>query len=289
MINWFPGHMYKTKKLIRENLQWVDVILEIIDARLPSSSRNPLLGEMLAGKPFVLLLNKADLAEENENQKWLDFYRKQGYATMLYNALSKRSKGEQKKLALLARREAREELSSRRKKGIKSKIVRLMVLGIPNVGKSTLINHLKGRGVALTGNKPGVTKGKQWIRLDNDLELLDLPGILWPKFTDPAMGYKLSVSGAIKAERYDPRQLAIWLLTWLKENKPGRIAKYYHLDETLAVDNILEVFCQKRGILQRGGLWDLDRGAAVFLQEFRRGKLGRITMDFCPVDEAGGK
>ena len=251
VINWFPGHMTKTEKLIKENIKWVDVVLELVDARLPVSSKNPLLQEVLEEKPVVLVLNKADLAERKETQKWLNFYREQSYAVIAFNALQNKGQGAKKKLYVLARKQAQAELCRRQKKGIKNQVIRLMTVGIPNVGKSTLINNLKGRGVATTGNKPGVTKGKQWIRIDNDLELLDMPGILWPKIADPIIGYKLAVTGAIKEEIYDSLQLALWLLDWLKQNKPGRIRQRYQVAEEQEAVCVLETLCQKRGVLKR--------------------------------------
>ncbi|MGI6587667.1 MAG: ribosome biogenesis GTPase YlqF [Peptococcia bacterium] len=279
MINWFPGHMTKTKRLIKENIKWVDVVLELVDARLPVSSRNPLLQEVLGKKPIVLVLNKVDLAENKETQKWLNFYRQKDYAVIAFNSLQSKSQREKKRLYGLVRKQAHTELCRRKKKGIKNQVVRLMILGIPNVGKSTLINNLKGRGVATTGDKPGVTKGKQWIRLDNDLELLDMPGILWPKIEDPVTGYKLAVTGAIKEEAYDPLQLALWLLEWLRQNKPGRITRRYQVEEEKEAVCVLEDLCQKRGFLLRGGDLNLEKGATILLSEFRSGKLGRVTLD----------
>lgn len=278
MLNWFPGHMNKAKKLIQQNLKWVDVVLELLDARVPFSSRNPLLQEILQNKPTLLVFTKADLAESQETKKWLHYYRQQKQRVIAINALQNRK---QKELALLARQGAKEELFRRQKKGIKNRVVRLMVVGIPNVGKSTLINNLKGRSVASTGNKPGVTRGKQWIRLDNDLELLDMPGILWPKITSESVGCKLAVTGAVKAEVYDARELAFWLIEWLKQNKPGRLTERYQLREEATPQQILAELCQKRGALLPGGAFDLEKGAQLLLREFQLGRLGRVTLDVC--------
>lgn len=278
VLNWYPGHMAKTKRLIRENLKWVDVVLELIDARLPVSSRNPILPDLLKQKPLVLLFNKADLADEKATEAWLAHYRRQNYSVLTFNALQNRSK-ERKRLYNLVRKQAQEELRRRTKRGIKNKIVRLMIIGIPNVGKSTLINNLKGRRVAATGKRPGVTKGKQWIRLDNNLELLDLPGILWPKIDDPEVGYKLAVTGAIKEEIYDPLPLAFWLIEWLKENKAGCLKTIYQIQETQTANLVLTALCEKRGFLQTGGGFDLEKGALFLLREFEQGRLGRVTMD----------
>ena len=282
MVNWFPGHMAKTKKLISENIKLVDVVLELVDARLPASSRNPLLGEILGAKPLVLVLNKADLAEKEETLKWLDFYQKESIAVIPFNALSQ-NKGQNDKIKLynLIRAQAKEELSRRSRKGIINQVVRLMILGIPNVGKSTLINYLTGRGATGTGDKPGVTKGKQWVRLESELELLDMPGILWPKFEDPVIGYKLAATGAIKEEVFDFLELSLWLVPWLRETKPGKIAGRFHVEEQQEAVRVLEDICRKRGLLLRGGEPDLEKGAHVLLTEFRSGKLGKVTLDVC--------
>lgn len=282
MINWFPGHMAKAKKLICENIKLVDVVLELLDARLPASSRNPLLQETLGNKPVVLVLNKVDLAEEEETHKWLELYQRAGFAVMAFDSLNtKKRNNDKKRLYSLVREQAKGELSRRAKKGIKNQVVRLMILGIPNVGKSTLINNLTGRGVTGTGDRPGVTKGKQWVRLERQLELLDMPGILWPKFEDPVIGNKLAATGAIKEEVFDSLELSLWLISWLKQYKPGRIAKRYQVEEGPEIVRILEDLCLKRGILRRGGEPDLEKGAHILLSEFRTGKLGKVTMDDC--------
>lgn len=279
MINWFPGHMAKTKRLIMENIKLVDVVIELVDARLPVSSRNPLIQEILGSKPFVLVLNKSDLAEEEATQKWLQYFSQQGCAALVFDALKNRGRNEKKRLLQLVKEQAKDELARRAAKGIKNTTVRLMILGIPNVGKSTLINNLTGRGVTETGDKPGVTRGKQWVRLEESLELLDMPGILWPKFEDAVIGLKLAATGAIKEEVYDSMELVIWLLGWLRQNKPGRIEERYQVSEEQEAAGILEAICRKRGFLVRGGELDLGKGANIVLAEYRGGKFGRVTMD----------
>lgn len=279
MVNWFPGHMAKTKKLIIEHLKLVDVVLELVDARLPASSRNPLLQELLGEKPSVLILNKADLAEEEETAQWLDYYSRQALPALVFDAVKNRNRQEKKQVLDLVKRQAQSVLARRKARGIMNHTIRLMVIGIPNVGKSTLINNLAGKGVTETADRPGVTRGKQWVRLEKEIELLDTPGILWPKFVDPVTGFKLAVTGAIKDTIYDPLELSLWLLGWLRQYKPGRIAERYKVEEKEEPVVLLREICRKRGLLIAGGEADLEKGAGILLTEFRGGKLGRITMD----------
>jgi ribosome biogenesis GTPase A len=284
MVNWFPGHMAKTKRLIAEHLKLVDVVLELVDARLPASSRNPLLQELLGEKPAVLVLNKAALAEEAETAKWLEYYRAQGFSAIAFDSLQMRGRNSQQKILELVRSEAQRVLGRRQARGIRNSIIRLMVVGIPNVGKSTLINNLAGKEATETADRPGVTRGKQWIRLEQEIELLDMPGILWPKFDNEVTGYKLAVTGAIKGTIYDALELSLWLLGWLQEHKPGRIAARFSVEEKGDPPAVLTEICRKRGLLVPGGKVDLEKGAEIFLSEFRGGKLGRITMDSCCPD-----
>lgn len=279
MVNWFPGHMAKTKKMILEHLKLVDVVLELVDARLPVSSRNPLLQELLGDKPSVLILNKADLAEEQETEQWLDYYGRKALPTLVFDSVQNRSRQEKKRVLDLVRAQAQRVLARRIARGIRNQTIRLMVIGIPNVGKSTLINNLAGKGAAETADRPGVTRGKQWVRLEKKIELLDTPGILWPKFADPVTGYKLAVTGAIKDTIYDSLELSLWLLGWLIKHKPGRIVDRYRVEEKQEPVVLLTEICRKRGLLIAGGEADLEKGAGIILAEFRGGKLGRITMD----------
>jgi ribosome biogenesis GTPase A len=279
MIQWFPGHMAKTRRLINENIKLVDVVLELVDARLPLSSRNPLISEILGEKPSVLILNKADMAEEEYTQKWLACFRKDGISALPFNSILKTGRSDKKRLLESVRAKAGKELDRRKAKGIKDMVVRLMILGIPNVGKSTLINYLSGRGSAETGDKPGVTRGKQWIRLEENIELLDMPGILWPKFDDPLIGMKLAVTGAIKEEVYDSLELSVWLLNWLINNRPGMVGERYKVEEIGEPLVVMERICKKRGFIIRGGQLDMEKGANILLAEFRGGKLGKITLD----------
>lgn len=278
MIQWFPGHMTKTRRLITENLKLVDVVIELADARVPSSSRNPLLAEMIGKKPRVLLLVKADLAEDELTRAWIRNYQELGINSAAVNSLAL-GRNEKKALLEILRKEAAPVLERRAEKGIINKTVRTMVVGIPNVGKSTLINSFAGRGAAETGDKPGVTRGKQWIRLGNDIELLDMPGILWPKIEDPEVGNRLAATGAVSDNVYDRVELANWLLDWLAGNKPGLVEARYKLEERVPSAELLELICKKRGFLKSGGSPDLLKGAVMILDEFRAGKIGKITLD----------
>jgi ribosome biogenesis GTPase A len=231
-IQWFPGHMAKTRKLITENLRLVDVVVELLDARLPHSSRNPLLNDLTGDKPRVLVLAKADLAEEEYNRTWTVFFRSQGMNAVPCNLKGANFKVEMKAVTDGVRAQASDIIARRQTRGIISRVVRVMVTGIPNVGKSTLINLLAGKARAETGDRPGVTKGKQWIRLEHDLELLDMPGILWPNLEDWEGARKLAVTGAIGENAYHPQELALWLIGWLREHRPGRLTGRYGVSES---------------------------------------------------------
>lgn len=278
MIQWFPGHMTKARRLIVENLKIVDVIIELADARVPASSRNPIFEELLEKKPRVLLLVKADLAETELTRTWIKHYQAKGITSGSLNSLSV-GRGEKKALFEMVRKEAVHVLEKRAKRGIINKTVRTMVVGIPNVGKSTFINTLASRGAAETGDKPGVTRGKQWIRLDNDIELLDMPGILWPKIEDPEVGKKLAVTGAINDNIFDRVELVDWLLSWLNMNEPGNITARYKVEENNDSKELLAQICKKRGFIISGGYPDLLKGAIMLLDEFRAGKIGKVTLD----------
>lgn len=277
-IQWFPGHMAKTRRMITDNLKLIDVVVELADARLPESSRNPLLSELIGVKPRVMILTKEDLAEGELTKRWLAYYQRQKIAATALN-LTSSTKANRKEFLDLVRREAREILEKKAKKGIINKTVRTMIIGIPNVGKSTLINMIAGRGAAATGDRPGVTKGKQWIRLESDVELLDMPGMLWPKIEDHEVARKLAVSGAINDNTYDREELAIWLLEWLQNNLPGRIGERYKIVEEGTGYDLLEAISRKRGFLRAGGVIETGQGAIMLIDEFRGGKLGSVTLD----------
>ncbi len=276
-IQWYPGHMVKAKKLVRENLKLVDVVIELVDARIPVSSRNPDINEILQDKPRVIVLNKADLANDVLTGKWERYFKGTGIPAIAVNAHS--GQGINKLLAL-TRQQAAAMMARQTAKGRQPRAVRSMIVGIPNVGKSSLINKVAGKGTARTADRPGVTKGKQWIRLHKDLELLDTPGILWPKFTDPEVGFKLAVTGAIKDEVINIEQVVIKLLDFLKQIAPETLLARYKLEQLPEDHNeLLQVIGVKRGCLVPGGQIDTLKTSIIILNEFRNGKIGRFTLD----------
>lgn len=271
-INWYPGHMKKTRTLIRENLKMVDAVVEIRDARIPLSSRNPVISELTEDKPRIILLNKADLADENEGARWVDHLRAENAQALLMNSMQ--GQGTASLLAVM------EQMKKRRQGNRADRPFRSMVVGIPNVGKSSFINRMTGRKSAKTGDRPGVTKGKQWLTMKNGMQLLDTPGILWPKFEDPRVGLHLAFCGAIKDEIMDVATLGLELIRSLSHNYPALLAARYKL-ETVGDDPLtcMEDIARKRGFIMRGGRIDYERCARTLLDEFRAAKIGRITLE----------
>lgn len=275
-INWYPGHMSKAKRQMQEELKLVDVIVELVDARIPYSSKNPDIDKLAGSKPRVLLLNKADLADEGRTKEYKAYYEKRGYYVLAVNAKT----GVGMKSVLGVIKEACKEKRERDlKRGIIGRPLRAMIAGIPNVGKSTFINSFAGKSCTLTGNKPGVTKGKQWIRLNKELELLDTPGILWPKFEDQQVGLRIAWIGSINENILDSRELAVTLLSYLYENYPGVLAAKYGIEECADGNEALERIARKRACLKKGGEADIDRAAGLLMDDFRAGKIGRITLE----------
>lgn len=274
---WYPGHMTKAKRMMQEDLKLIDLVIELLDARAPLSSRNPDIDELGKGKYRLLLLNKADLADEESNKKWIDFFNEQGLAVQEINA---RVNGEMKGILQLVQNVCREKIERDRKRGIKNRPIRAMVVGIPNVGKSTFINSFAGRACAKTGNKPGVTKGKQWIRLSPSLELLDTPGILWPKFEDPAVGMKLAFIGSMNDQILILQELAQDLVYALMKRYPGAIASRYGIVETNSdAAAILADIARVRKCFLKGEELDYEKASALLLEDFRSGRLGKITLE----------
>lgn len=281
-VQWFPGHMAKTKRLIQSQLKLVDVVIEIVDARIPLSSRNPLLDELVEKKPRVIILNKADLADEGLTNEWINkFNQLSQFKAVKYNSTISKGQGLNNiKEALFTLTEAKRQ--QRLAKGIKSFTLRTMIVGIPNVGKSTFINAFVGKGVTKTGNKPGVTRGNQWIKLDKDIDLLDTPGILWPKFEDPEVGFRLAVSGAINDDVFDFGEVALKLIEYLIVYYPKNLQERYELGEELLMEEplaILEKIAVKRGAIVKGRGIDYARISSVIIHDFRDGKLGKITLE----------
>ncbi|MFR8572313.1 MAG: ribosome biogenesis GTPase YlqF [Blautia hansenii] len=273
---WYPGHMTKAKRMMQENIKLIDLIIEVVDARIPRSSRNPDIDELGKNKARLILLNKADLADERENEKWAQYFQEKSYYTVKLNAKS----GAGIKNVLPAIMEScQEKLERDRKRGIKNRPVRAMVVGIPNVGKSTFINAFAGKACTKTGNKPGVTKGKQWIRINKNVELLDTPGILWPKFEDQSVGAKLAMVGSIKDEILNLEELSLELLGCLHEFYKGLLEKRYELTESNDRLSMLTQIAENRKCIQKGNELDYLKAANIFLEEFRNGKIGRITLE----------
>ena len=276
-INWYPGHMKKTRELIIENLKLVDVVIEVVDARIPKSSRNPIIDELVQNKPRIIVLNKSDLADKNENKAWAKALKSAESENIIDVSIvdSLHGSGIKELLSLLSNyQDKRNDESARNKK------LRLMIVGVPNVGKSSLINRLTGRKATKTGDKPGVTKGKQWLTLTNGMMLLDTPGILWPKFEDPMVGVALAFCGSIKDEILDTDTLALHLIEKLITEYPEELKARYKLD-AIPDEGLpcMDEIAKKRGFILGGGRIDYERCARTVLDEFRSGTIGRITLE----------
>ena len=275
---WYPGHMTKAKRMMQEDIKLIDLVIELVDARVPLSSRNPDIDELGKNKSRLILLNKADLADKNANKKWGEYFQGKGY---FVQEVDSRSGAGMKAISAIIQEACKDKIERDRKRGIKNRPVRAMVVGIPNVGKSTFINTYAGKACAKTGNKPGVTKGKQWIRLNRNVELLDTPGILWPKFEDQAVGLRLALIGSINDEILNIDELAMELITFLKNQYPGTLEKRFQLDESeeKSAVQILEEIARVRGCLIRGGELDYGKASKLLMDDFRSGKLGRVTLE----------
>ena len=281
-VQWFPGHMAKTRRLIKESLPFVDLVTELVDARIPFSSANPELNELIGNKPHIVLLNKCDVADEKATAKWIEYYRSLGVYALAVDCRS--GKGLNAYLPLV-RNVLKDKIRRNEERGMAGKPLRVMVVGIPNTGKSSFINKMAGRNRAKVADKPGVTRSNSWFAVGNGVELLDTPGVLWPKFEDDAVGNKLAFTGAVKDEILDSETLALRLLGFLKNGYCDRIAERFKITdfEELETYEILEKIGRKRGMLISGGEIDTERASVILLDEYRAGKLGKLTLELPPV------
>ncbi len=274
-INWYPGHMAKAKKEIQESLKLVDVIIELIDARIPYSSKNPDIDTLAGNKPRVLLINKADLADDIVTAEFKKYYEEKGYFVLVTNARN----GNLKPVMNVVREACKEKIERDKARGMINRPIRAMILGIPNVGKSTFINSYARKACTKTGDKPGVTTGKQWIRLSKELELLDTPGILWPKFEDEKVGINIALIGSINDNILDSHELALKLLGYLVKNYPGAVNSRYAVLEKEDSLELLYDICSKKACLKKGGEPDIDRMSYTVTDDFRSGKLGKVSLE----------
>ncbi len=275
-FQWYPGHMTKAKRQMQEDMKLIDLVIELVDARIPLSSRNPDIDDLGKNKYRLILMNKSDLADRKQTEAWSSYFRSRGFFVVCLDA---RSKNGMKNVTNVIMEACKEKMERDRKRGIKNRPVRAMVVGIPNVGKSTFINSYAGKACAKTGNKPGVTKGKQWIRLNKNVELLDTPGILWPKFEDQMVGLRLALIGSIKDEILNTDELAMELIHILTDMYPGVLKERYGVDEEQKDTDILCEIAEKRNCLSKGNELDYSKAAALLIDEFRSGKLGKITLE----------
>ena len=282
-LHWYPGHMTKAVRQMKEDIKLIDIVIELVDARIPISSRNPDIDSLAAGKSRVIILNKADMADDRETENWVKHFTDEG---MIAVKLNSRSGNGMKQVKDAIAKAAEAKMARDRARGILNRPVRAIVGGIPNVGKSTFINSFAGRAVTKTGNKPGVTKGKQWIRLNKQVELLDTPGILWPKFEDRKTAEHLAFIGSIKDEVIEKMELVLNLITELEANYEGLVASYYGFDNCEKTENkidfavkILEEVAKKRALLKKGGETDTDKASKLILDDFKNGRLGKITLE----------
>lgn len=283
LIQWFPGHMAKTKRLIIEHLKAVDVAAELLDARIPLASANPMVEELLSGKPRIVILNKADLADPEMTKAWESYYKRKGVAAVSMSCGNGKDK---KKFLRLIKEATGPMLEKWKRRGLKTRSVRIMILGIPNVGKSTLINFISGTAAARTANTPGHTRGKQWVRLSQGLDLLDTPGVLWPKFEDQVSALRLAATGAIAGDVFDADTVVPELMRVLARTAPDALREKYGIEDVAADPQILLAQAGKRrGCILPGGAIDYARAQTMILNDFRSGKLGCITLDAVPAEE----
>ncbi|WP_270171900.1 ribosome biogenesis GTPase YlqF [Paenibacillus sp. SYP-B4298] len=282
-IQWFPGHMTRARRQIEEKLKLLDIVIELLDARVPMSSRNPMIDEILRGKPRLIILNKADLADPRATDRWISFFSAKGHAAIAVDSSTGTRVADipQRVKELL-----HDKIARMKEKGMNPRAMRALIVGIPNVGKSTLTNRLAGRNIAATGDRPGVTKGQQWIKVGSELELLDTPGILWPKFEDELVGYKLAMTGAIREQILNMEDIAFFAVRILASQYWEALAERFELTEapqdtedSEQIVKLMEDIGRKRGCLLSGGRVDLEKVSGIILRELRAGKMGRITLE----------
>ena len=274
-INWFPGHMTKAVREMEQNIKLIDIVIEILDARIPFSSRNPIIDKLAKDKYRLLVFNKTDLADPALTKKWEEYYKEKGWVSV---SMDSRKTKDARNITPIVMEICKEKLERDRRKGLLKRPIKSMIVGIPNVGKSTFINSYAGRASAKTGNKPGVTKGVQWIRLGNNLDLLDTPGVLWPKFDDKITGINLALIGSINDNILSKYDLALHLIDFLENNYCGIISKRYNIEET-EKDEILKAIADSRKCLLKGGEPDIEKAAAILIDDLRSGNLGRVTLE----------
>lgn len=275
--HWYPGHMTKAKRMMQEDIKLIDLVIELVDARIPLSSRNPDIDTLGQNKARLILLNKSDLADPSANKKWSEYFKEKGFFVLEVNS---KSGAGVKSVQEIVKEACKEKLERSRKRGILNRPIRAMVVGIPNVGKSTFINSFAGKACTKTGNKPGVTKGKQWIRLNKELELLDTPGILWPKFEDQVVGMKLAMIGSMNDDIIHIDDLALNVIEYIKKYYPKHLKERYHVDVIGDGIAVLEAVCENRHCYKKGQEPDLQKAAGIIIDDFRTGKLGKITLEF---------
>ena len=281
-VQWYPGHMTKAKRQMQEDLKLIDLIIELVDARVPLSSRNPDIDQLGQNKSRLILLNKADLADERQNEAWKVYFQSKGFHVVKVDS---RNGAGMKTIQNVIQEACKEKIERDRRRGIKNRPIRAMVAGIPNVGKSTFINTFAGKACAKTGNIPGVTKGKQWIRLNKNVELLDTPGILWPKFEDQEVGIRLAFVGSIKDDILNMEELALKLIDYLKERYTGLLEKRYGISEAGNAVEILGDIAKARGCLKKGEELDYTKASGLLFDDFRGGKIGRITLEWAEQEK----
>ncbi|WP_127507846.1 ribosome biogenesis GTPase YlqF [Paenibacillus humicus] len=285
-IQWFPGHMTRARRQIEDKLKLIDIAIELLDARVPMSSRNPMVDDILRGKPRLILLNKADLADSRETERWMQYFASKGYVSL---AVDSSTGSRVNEIPVKVREILHEKIQRMLDRGMNPRAMRALIVGIPNVGKSTLTNRLAGRHIAATGDRPGVTKGQQWIKVGSEMELLDTPGILWPKFEDQLVGYKLAMTGAIKEQVLNIEDVAYFAVRVLAErywpemqDRFGLEEQPENFDDNMQIVAVMEQIGRNRGCLLSGGRIDLEKVSGIILRELRAGKLGRLTLEAAP-------